>query len=44
MFVGFLKSSFPSNESNSNIKSPVESNTDIESVSIFDTRISLVDS
>jgi len=44
IFVGFLKSSFPSNESNLKRKSPVESKTDIESVSISDTKIFLVDS
>ena len=44
MNVGFWKSSLPSNggESNSNIKLPFESNTDIESLSMLDTRISLV--
>ena len=44
MFVGFLKSSFPSNKSKSNKKSPVESKTEIESLSMFETKISLVES
>ena len=44
MFDGFEKSSFPSNESNSNKKSPVESNTDIESDSVLETKMLFDDS